>query len=81
MDMIELPLIVAAGGLVGVGALALTMGAALSSLAELSAILPARGWSDGGEVGRGDATPRRGKSTRRRWAGWRPRYRGTATRS
>ena len=41
--------IVAAGGVVGFVALTLLMGAALSSLADLLAVLPARGWPEGSQ--------------------------------
>jgi hypothetical protein len=42
MDTIELPLIFATAGLVGLSGLAALMGAAFCSLAELLALLPAR---------------------------------------
>jgi hypothetical protein len=42
MNAIELPLTFATAGLIGLGGLALVMGAAFSSLAELLALLPRR---------------------------------------
>ena len=48
--MVDTTYIVAAGGLIGFVALALLMGAALSSVADLLAILPVRGWWDNGKV-------------------------------
>jgi hypothetical protein len=49
MSTIEFPLAFATAGVVGLGGLALLMGAALSSLAELLALLPGRGcWAGGG---------------------------------
>lgn len=49
MDTIEFPLTLATAGVMGLGGLALLMGAALSSLAELLALLPGRGsWAGSG---------------------------------
>jgi hypothetical protein len=49
MNTIEFPLTFATAGVVGMGGLALLMGAALSSLAELLALLPGRGsWAGSG---------------------------------
>jgi hypothetical protein len=52
MDRIELPLVFATVGLVGLSGLAALMGAAFCSLAELLALIPARGGSDGREAKR-----------------------------
>jgi hypothetical protein len=52
MDRIELPLVFATVGLVGLSGLAVLMGAAFCSLAELLALLPARGVSHGREAKR-----------------------------
>jgi len=48
--MMDTTYIVAAGGLIGFVALALLMGAALASVADLLAILPVRGWWDSPKV-------------------------------
>jgi hypothetical protein len=56
VNTIEVPLTFVTAGLVGLGGLALLMGAALSSLAELLALMPGRGgWvgSGAGLKGRG----------------------------
>ena len=68
MNTIELPLTYATAGVVGLGGLALLMGAALASLAELLALLPRRrGWAGyavrppGSDLGRSGAPrPRAG---------------------
>lgn len=58
MDTIELPLMFVTAGLVGLGGLAIMMGAAFCSLAELLALLPGRGEPDVSEAKR-QGRPRR----------------------
>jgi hypothetical protein len=75
VNMIELPLTLATAGVVGLGGLALLMGAALSSVAELLALFRERNDWAGGELAwqdRCDARSRRSEGAEVRGSSDRP---------
>jgi hypothetical protein len=76
MDTIELPLVFATVGLVGLGGLAVLMGTAFCSLAELVTLVARRGGLDGGEThGHGRRPSRPEPASSLAWKGGAPAIR------